>query len=204
MNTANDYINSGILEMYALGLTSPEETIEVNEMALKFPEIEMEIKTILHTLNFQLTNTTIKPDETGKPFLISIIDYTERLKAGEIPANPSLLNETSTIIDFQEWLQRKDMVLPDEFDEEYFVKIIGYHPEAVTAIAWLKTGAPEETHTKESERFLILEGTCDVYHDGKITSLKEGSFLEMKLFEKHHITVTSDIPCKMILQRVAA
>lgn len=204
MKTAIDYINSGILEMYALGLTSPAENIDITNIAKQFPEVEIEITAILNTLNTQLTDTTVKPDVTGKSFLMSIVDYTERLKAGEAPTNPPILNDTSNIIDYQEWLQRKEMVLPSEFDEEYFVRIIGFNPEAITAIAWLKTGAPEETHTKELERFLILEGTCDVYHEGKVTSLKAGSYLEMKLFEKHHIIVTSDIPCKMILQRVAA
>ena len=33
MNTIENYINSGILELYVLGLTSDEETIEISKLA---------------------------------------------------------------------------------------------------------------------------------------------------------------------------
>jgi hypothetical protein len=41
MNKIIEYINSGILEIYVLGMTSPEETIAVNEMAHLHEEIRL-------------------------------------------------------------------------------------------------------------------------------------------------------------------
>ena len=61
-----------------------------------------------------------------------------------------------------------------------------------------------EIHTKEYERFLIIEGTCDIKIGDDVFHLKAGDYKEIPLFIEHSLIVTSDIPCKVILQRVAA
>ena len=142
-------------------------------------------------------------DPTVKPMLLAIIDYTERLKSGEIPSFPPELNENSGIADFKEWINRADMTLTEDF-EDFQAKIIGFEPAKTTAIAWLKFGSPEETHHSEYEKFLILEGTCDIRIDGKVHSLVPGDYLIIPLYLKHDVRVTSETPCKVILQRIAA
>lgn len=42
----NSYIASGILESYVLGSTSPEEAVEVEQMAIKYPEVKAELRAI--------------------------------------------------------------------------------------------------------------------------------------------------------------
>ncbi len=42
----NSYIASGILESYMLGSATPEEVAEVEQMAIKYPEIKAELRTI--------------------------------------------------------------------------------------------------------------------------------------------------------------
>lgn len=42
----NSYIASGILESYVLGSTTPEETVEVEQMAVKYPTIKAELRAI--------------------------------------------------------------------------------------------------------------------------------------------------------------
>lgn len=42
----NSYIASGILESYVLGSASPEETAEVEQMAIKYPEVKAELQAI--------------------------------------------------------------------------------------------------------------------------------------------------------------
>jgi mannose-6-phosphate isomerase-like protein (cupin superfamily) len=203
MNTVEEYINSGILEIYVLGMTSAEETVKVNEMAAKFVEIRTEIEEISKALEIDSSKKSFGPNETVKPYLMAVVDYTERLKGGEPMTFPPILTKESKIIDFEEWTSRADMVLTDDFENMY-AKLIGHNPEATTAISWIKSHTPLEVHETELERFLILEGSCDITIGADIHSLKAGDFIAIPLHIGHSLVVTSNIPCKVILQRVAA
>ena len=203
MNTVQEYIESGILELYVLGMLTPEEIAEVQSMSLIHAEVRNEIEAISEALIRDAEATTAAPHPAIKPFLMAVIDYTERLQSGEQPAFPPSLNEQSAPADFSEWLQREDMVLTADFEEMY-AKIIGYTPQMTTAIAWIKTMAPHEVHDNEYEKFLILEGTCEIIVENKVNKLKAGDYFAIPLHAGHRVVVTSDIPCKVILQRMAA
>ena len=64
--------------------------------------------------------------------------------------------------------------------------------------------SPIEVHTNELESFLILEGTCDITIGEEVHHLVTGDFISIPLHIGHSLIVTSNIPCKVILQRVAA
>ncbi len=201
MINIEEYIHSGILELYVLGLTSAEETLQVNELLLLHPEIQKEVSDICLTLNKM--NAPVEPNESIKPLIFAIIDYTERLQAGEEPEFPPVLNPNSKVSDYEKWLSRKDMVSTTT-TENAFAKIIGYTPTGTTAIVWLLNYMPSEIHTNESERFLIVEGSCDINFNDTTYSLNPGDYLEIPLHVYHTIKVTSEIPCKLIQQRIAA
>lgn len=166
-----------------------------------YPILRDEIEYITSALINQSNQPTISAKV--KPLLMATIDHTERLKNGEQPSNPPLLSEASTIADFSEWVNRKDMLFNDEFRDTY-AKIIGYTPQNLTAIVWLKVGAPYEVHDNEYEKFLVLEGTCNIVTKEKVIPLVAGDFFAIPLHMGHSIQVTSPIPCKVILQRSAA
>ncbi len=203
MNSIKEYIESGILELYVSGNTTPLETTSVEVMASDHPEIAAEIDLITSSLNRYAHLTAKEPDPIIKPFLMATIDYTERLKNGEEMSFPPSLTSKSKISDFTEWLSRNDMVLPQQLTD-VSAKIIGYTPEMITAIVWIKEMAPQEVHDNQIEKFLIVEGTCDIVIEEKIHHLKAGDMLSIPLYKNHFVKVTSSIPCKVILQRAAA
>jgi mannose-6-phosphate isomerase-like protein (cupin superfamily) len=200
--TSKEYIESGILEQYVFGTASPAECAEVETRAATDPAIRQEIDAICETLEAHALENAITPNPVVKVFVMASIDYEERLKKGEPVTNPPLLNEQSALTDYASWLNRNDMVSPGT--EDMFAKIIGYTPEALTAIVWLKEYAPQEIHDDEHERFLIVEGTCDIVVGDKVHHLVPGDYFAIPLYENHFVKVTSSIPCKIILQRVAA
>ncbi len=203
MKTVKEYIESGILEEYVLGLTSEIENTEIAVWASSHPEIKKEIDSITDSLVCYADKYAPELDPTIKPMVLATIDYMERLKAGEAPSFPAELNEHSKMSDFSEWLDRKDISLPDDF-EGYHAKIIGFEPAKTTAVIWLEHGSPEELHHELYEKFLIIEGTCDLTIEGNVHSLTAGDYLAIPLHAKHDVRVTSSSPCKVILQRVAA
>ncbi|MES2678998.1 MAG: hypothetical protein V4635_03895 [Bacteroidota bacterium] len=206
MKNIKEYIETGIVEMYVMGLTSDAETTEIESLALVHPEIKMEIEEISDALvNLEKNHGHHKPKLSAnvKPFLMAIIDYTERLKNGEQPTDPPVLNETSSAADYSQWLNRKDMVFDDAFGDTH-ARIIGHTPQGITAIVWMKKGSPLEMHDKEYEKFLILEGSCNIITKEMVYSLVPGNYFQIPLHLSHSVEVTSKEPCKVILQRMAA
>ena len=200
--TNREFIESGILEQYVLGTASPDECKEVELRAAADPVIQQELDTICDTLEALAIENAIKPDPIIKPFLMAVINYTERIRNGEPVSEPPLLTAQSTLADYAEWLNRSDMVSPKT--EEVYAKIIGFSKDVTTAIVWLKTYAPQEVHDDEYERFLIVEGSCEIVVDDEVNKFVAGDYFQIPLHKKHFVKVTSSTPCKIILQRVAA
>ncbi|MES2589849.1 MAG: cupin domain-containing protein [Bacteroidota bacterium] len=199
----NKYIESGILELYVLGETNEEETRELEFLSLNYPEIKEEVQKIEESLELLAFKNSIDPHPSLKPLIIATLDYIERLEGGEALSFPPIINKNSKLSDFQEWTDRDDMIVPEEF-EEIHVKIISATPQMTCAIVWINNMAPDEVHHDEHEKFLILEGTCTIVVGTKEYKLIPGDVFEIPLYEDHKVLVTSEIPCKVILQRVAA
>ena len=203
MSSIQAYIESGILELYVMGITSPEETRKVEQMAAAHAEIRQEINAISSTLEAYALAHAVPPKPDAKPLLLATIDYMERLQQGEAPTFPPLLTQASQPADYQLWLNRGDMVPPDDY-ENLYIKIIGATPEVTTAIVWIKDQANNEVHHDQYERFLILEGSCTVTAGTEEHYLHPGDFYSVPLHTPHTVQVTSAVPCKVIVQRVAA
>lgn len=198
-----EYIKSGILEMYVLGKTSEEENIIISELSNKHLEIKNEIDEITSSFIAYSEASIGALNPTIKPFLMAVIDYKERLKNGEIPTFPPLLTKNSKSSDYLFWTEKKELMIPEK-NSDIHAKIIGYTDRDLTAIVWIKDSTPLEVHTNQHEKFLILEGTCNIIINNNIHSLIPGDFISIPLFEEHTVKVSSDFPCKIILQRSAA
>ena len=203
MTDVAEFIQSGILEMYVMGCTTAGETVLVEQMAVLHPEVREEIATLGLALEAYGLSNAISPPPTAEPFLMATIAYAERLKHGEEPAAPPRLSATSRIEDFNEWLQRPDLQLPEDFPGAS-AHIIGHTASVTTAIVWLGQGAPPEVHNNEIESFLIVEGTCSITIGEQVYNLQPGDFLSIPLHANHFVQVTSSCPCKLVLERAAA
>ena len=203
MTDVSGFIESGILEMYVLGNTSPEEAREVEQMAAIHEDVRKEIEAISIALEKYAESNAVAPDPTIETFLMATIEYIERIKGGEAPTFPPVLHLGSKVADYAQWLDRYDLLPPAPVEDAY-ASIIGSTPEATTAIIWLKYGAPPETHTTEQEKFLVVEGTCDITIGNDVHNMSPGDVLIIPLHISHHVQVTSHQLCKIILQRVAA
>ena len=203
MRDSKEYIASGIVERYVFEMALPEEISEIEALAKQHPEIQAAITDFCLSVENNAVADAITPPEVIKPELMAIIDYMERLSKGEPMTFPPLLSEQSKIADFSEWLNRPDMK-PSSNSSNIDLKIIGHLPTCSTAIVWVKEKTPEEVHTAEHESFFIIEGTCTIHVGSNIYDLVPGDYLKIPLFEKHHVVVTSTMPCKVILQRLAA
>ncbi|MFD3001902.1 cupin domain-containing protein [Pontibacter toksunensis] len=202
MNSIKDFIESGVLELYVMGAASPEEAAAVEQMAASHPEVQQEIDAISEQMEVYAMAHAVKPRNTVKTLVLATIDYLERMKEGELPTSPPVLTAQSRPEDFAPWLNREDMVLPADAEGVY-AKIIGYTPVATTAVIWLKDATEQEVHHDEYERFLILEGTCEITAGENVYSLAAGDYFAVPLHTPHHFKVISTERCKAVLQRLS-
>lgn len=203
MKNLKNYIKSGILELYVLGMTSSVEAAEVQEMAALYEEVREEINDLSKVMEAYAQSHSIEPSTTIKPLLMASIDYTERLKQGEAISFPPALHKNSRISDYDFWLNADEATGPEDF-ENVHARIIGYTAEMATAIIWLKDFTPPEIHTREIEKFLIVQGTCDIFIGEEVHHLAPGDILSIPLHVSHHVKVTSSTTCILILERAAA
>jgi mannose-6-phosphate isomerase-like protein (cupin superfamily) len=202
MRPITEFLASGILELYVMGAASPQEALEVERMAALYPEVRQEMDAIsLAMENYALAHA-VTPPSNVKPLLLATINYMERLAQGEVPVEPPLVTEASTPEDFAPWLEREDMTLLED-TENIYASILSATPAVTTAIAWIKEKSDYEVHDEAYERFLIIEGTCNIIAGGKTYALAPGDFYAVPLHVPHMLEVTSAIPCKAILQRVS-
>lgn len=203
MKDISEFLESGVIEAYVLGLASLKEMTEVELNSLLYPEVKMAIDEFSANVEKQAFANAIEPNPLVKPLLMATIDYMKRMSSGEEPSFPLELQTYSRVEDYNEWLKRSDMVLPAN-EVDVFAKIIGFTPKMTTAIVWIKEMSPQEIHHDEFEKFLIVEGSCTITIEAEVYQLKPGDFLTIPLHKTHVVKVTSSIPCKAILQRVAA
>jgi len=198
-----DIKSSGQLEMYALGALSDEDNRAVEAALNSDPSLRQELYEVELALESYAMMHALPVDPTAKPMLLAVANFQERMNSGELPSSPPALNAASRISDFAPWLDRTDLQEPSEYESMYG-HIIGADETKSTLIVWLKEGAPDETHTDEYEKFLVVEGTCEITIGDTVHSLKSGDFLSIPLHISHRVEVTSHLRCKVILERAAA
>ncbi len=194
---------SGILESYVLGDLEASEVVELEKALKTFPELQKDIREIELSLEKYAQAHAIAPDRAIKPMLMAVLNFMMRLQAGEKPSDPPAIHEGSKVVDYKEWLVRSDMQEPASYESMY-LRIMGKTQEKTTILIWLKEGAPDETHTDEHESFLIVSGTCNVIIGDQVNPMQAGDVIHIPLHINHRVQVTSDEPCKIILERKAA
>ena len=70
----NDIISSGLLELYATGLSSPEETAQVKSWIAEYPEVKKELQEIEISLESYAQTNAIKPSVSVKEKIFSQIN----------------------------------------------------------------------------------------------------------------------------------
>jgi len=199
--TPTELIASGTLELYALGMLSVEESRDVESEAVRSKEVGDELLRIQSVLRTLAEVQAVAPPESVKRRVVEAIEREVKERAAS--GRPPVLHSASTAADYAAWLNDPKVVCPADAGPMHIVPLYQGEGEG-TGVLWLTLGAPEETHTDEIEKFLILDGSCEVEFNGHVHTLVPGSVLSVPLHTPHTIRITSAVPCKILLQRIAA
>ena len=193
-----DYIESGVLADYCLGVLNTEQMAEVELLCAGHPELKHELTRLQNSLENYVAEKPVWRKAAMKERIwdmLSNIDVEEKA----IPGNFPVINKYS---DHKNWLKIVEPFRPADFREGMFTKVMN-HNEQVTHILMMSyEDDVEEIHTDLKESFIILEGECECYIDGEVTRLSAGGYLEIPLHAKHNVKVLSPYVVAVV-QRIA-
>ncbi len=192
------YIESGILELYALNVLADDETSGVERMIATYPELKQELEAIELALESYATSRWVKPSNYLEERIVESILNLKKEKDLYITDLP-LINRFS---DYRNWLPliKSFGKLSLGEDGKHF-EVLRQDEKVTQMLVFSTTDVEEETHTDEQESFLILEGECKCTIGDKVRLMGAGDYMEIPLHELHDVTLVSE-QVVAILQRV--
>lgn len=198
------FIESGVLEAYLQESLSDAERQEVEMMAQVHPSVDLELKE-LEAAHLQLISEIVaKPSPIpSKQRFLEFLQEEDAKAQDNLPIRPPYLNALSTADDYAQWIRQGANPNPAEY-ENMFVQPLDADADCLTLLVWVKSEIEGEVHLDAIEKFLVLEGACIVEMDGVDHHLKAGDVMSIPKFKRHTVQVTSIVPCKLIVQQIAA
>lgn len=193
-----EFIRSGIIETYCLGFTSNEENMLVEKMAAEHPEVKKEIERVGASFNQFLQKRKIQPSPAVKTAVMNTI-YSQQasLKKEWVP----LMNVATDFARYIQSATANKLKYPEAPFDNIYVQELPSTREVINFAVWAKSGHEEEAHHDRNEYIAILDGSCDMYMDGKITSYKKGEIIPIMAGIPHHAVITFAEPMFALVQR---
>jgi quercetin dioxygenase-like cupin family protein len=194
--SVKELIESGILELYCLGIASEEERAIVDSLADRDERVRAELSEIDHALA-----------SYGSRFRPSMEAIRQKIFARiEEPIHePALLSADSSQHEWLSYLNQLGLKSPSDL-EEIAIKELPQNGSHLTMVLWATPESiiPDEEHDDLDEHFLICEGSCEMNVDGIKTSYSRGDYFFIPPHHKHSGVVKSGNPMIIIVQRRAA
>jgi len=178
-----EYIESGILEEYCLGLLNPEEQASVLDICSRFPEIKKELAIIENVIENMAVNVALDPDERLKQRILDSLGFEEH----PVPFDLDNLPLTDVSSNYKNWLKTLEHLIPEEPKEDFFCHVLRQDEHFAQMLIIAKSDVPEETHDNLVESFFILKGKCSCTVGDRTVMLGPGDFLEIPLNLEHDV-----------------
>jgi len=194
-----EFISSGLIEVYCLGMASDEEKLLVERFASRHAEVRREIKEVSDALLSLERSESISPPEALRDKILSQINFLEMQQSF-----PPRITLHSTTDEWLRYLSGNNISAPVDYEQIHLQDLPGNEYQT-TYVVWAKKGAVvEESHADEEEFLLMLRGNCSVIINGKTGYYKEGDIVFIPKGAVHRAEVLSDEPMLIIGQRIAA
>ena len=193
------YIESGILEMYALDQLDLTEKVDVERMITSFPEIKTEFDTIQDALEMYAVSQGIQPHQRIKEKILHSISNLEKERELNLQDLP-LITDFS---DYKKWLNLINDLIPGEVPKDnVFTHVLQQSDKVTQMLVVASTDIGDEVHNDSHESFLILKGRCKCTVGNDVRFMEAGDFMTIPLHKNHNVEVLSD-HVVAILQHVA-
>ncbi|RKR83720.1 hypothetical protein BDD43_3934 [Mucilaginibacter gracilis] len=179
------YINSGNLELYALGLADANLTEEICALRLAYPEINQELEEIELTTEKLAKHQAIAPNPLLKNRIMAALDVAQEA------INLDNLPPTGKYSNYKSWLKAVEHLIPTQPFDDFFAHVLQQNEKIAQTLVVTKLNVPDEIHEEVEESFFILKGTCTCTVGREIFTLNAGDYLDIPLHTNHDICINS-------------
>ncbi|RYZ98859.1 MAG: hypothetical protein EOP47_18280 [Sphingobacteriaceae bacterium] len=194
------YIASGVLEDFSMGLLNDEAAASVIQLAGQYPEIAAELNAVEQALEKFASVQAISPSQGLKNKVLAALGFGDKLS----PLDLNNLPITNSEANHLQWLEALKHLIPEDPAEDVFAVPLTNTPLLAQTLVVTKSDVPEETHGDLIESFFILKGECICKVGDDLHHLHAGSFLEIPLDTVHTIEIVSPYVVGILQHRMLA
>ncbi len=197
---AQEYIESGIVLDYSLGLLTGQEKLDFEQALNLFPELIEEFKAIQEGLEKYASAYSNMPLPATKGKVMNALENLLLEKQMDLTKLP-VINRFS---DHKAWMAALAPLLPNKVEGEPFMHVLTATDSITQVLVMSATDIPDEVHEDVWESFIILDGECECYiGTDRVVRLTAGGYLEIPMHEHHDVKIISKYVVG-IMQRIAA
>jgi len=182
-----EYIESGVLEEYCLGLLDAGEQAVVLQLCALFPEVKNELRAIERAIEHLAVSTAVDPNPDLKQKILNSLGFPEPAISLDLDNLP----ETNAWSNHRSWLNTLKHLIPAVPDEDFVCHVLRQDNRFAQMLVITKKDVPKETHANMRESFFILKGECRCSIENNFFVLGPGDFLEIPLYKEHDIKITT-------------
>lgn len=178
------YLQSGNLEQYCFELFNADLQTEVCSLSQAYSEIREELTSIEKSIEKLTAVAAVEAPVELRQKVLSAMGFPEILDIKNLP-------DTSRYSDYRSWITALGALIPDEPIDDFFMQVLRQDERITQTLVISKIDVPEEVHEDVSESFFILRGQCVCKVGDQEITLNPGDFLDIPLFVKHDVRLTS-------------
>jgi mannose-6-phosphate isomerase-like protein (cupin superfamily) len=182
-----NYIESGVLEEYCLGLLNEEEQSFLIQMTLLYPEIKAELNAVEKVMENLAIAAAVEPAPGVKDKVLALLGFESEPVHHDINNLPAVDKNS----DRYSWIKTLNHLIPAEPTEDFWCELIRKDDQYQQMLVITNMDVPEEEHGEYLESFFILKGQCECMVGSELFTLNAGNFLQIPLHVQHNIKITS-------------
>ncbi|MDQ8051937.1 MAG: hypothetical protein REI78_02875 [Pedobacter sp.] len=194
------YIESGILELFALGLLSEPDSAEVERLLVLHEELGAELERIYMALEDYAKEHAVEPPAGLVDELMERIEN-QQLEEAMDPLHLPLITVHT---DYRKW---RDFALPMvpalTKRDGRAVKVLTHHEGLTQLLLCSETDFDWEVHEDEHESFLILSGQAICLVGNSTRLMSQGDFMKIPLHVLHAVKLLSPSVTAILQRRKA-
>ena len=195
---AAEFIQTGLIDTYCLGFTSPEENAMIEKMAATYPEVKEEIERVRNSFKNFIHKRQMQPSPSVKTAVMNGVYARKAIQYKEwVP----LMHEPIDFSNYVASANANHLKKPVEDFENVFVKELPSNGEIINYALWVKKELKEELHEDCNKYIAILSGSCDVYMNNEKLAYQKGQIISIAAGVLHSFIITSAQPMFALVQK---